>query len=150
MLFKQQIGKKYFPSQKKSISAIPESSQVQNIRTGPVQLLGMECEDEYNELTKSTERLHELYYQQETVEYAFANALASAQNHLIATGLVRLASAGAAEILNVLEDSKQDGFFELHDAAESKVQIDSSVAAAEQAYRDASRRYEECIKRQSE
>ncbi len=109
----------------------------------------MDCEDEYNELTKSTERLHELYYQQETVEFAFSNALANAKNHLIATGLVRLANASAAEIVNELEDSDQEGFVELHDTAARKVQIDAAVTAAEETYRDASKRYEECIKRQS-
>ncbi|MDE1829018.1 MAG: hypothetical protein KGI25_01720 [Thaumarchaeota archaeon] len=110
----------------------------------------MDCEDEYNEITRTTERLHELYYQQETVEFAFSNALANAQNYLIDTGLVRLATATAAEIVNALEDSYQEGFAELHDAAASKVQIDAAVISAEEAYRDASKRYEECIKRQSE
>lgn len=110
----------------------------------------MRCEDEYNELTKSTERLHELYYQQESAEFAFSNALASAQSHLIATGLVRLAAAPPAEIVNALEDSDQEGFVELHDAAASKVKIDAEVAAAEESYRDSSRRYEDCIKSQSD
>lgn len=109
----------------------------------------MDCEEEYNELTKSTERLHELYYQQENTEFAFANALASAQNYLIATGLVRLATASAAEIVNALEDADQEGFVELHDTAASKVQIDAAVIAAEESYRDVSKRYDECIKKQS-
>lgn len=109
----------------------------------------MACEDEYNELGRSTERLHELYYQQETAEFAFANALANAQNYLISTGLVRLATASAAEILNALEDSGQEGFVELHDAAAGKVAIDIQVKSAEESYRDASRRYDECIGRQS-
>ncbi len=109
----------------------------------------MECEDEYNELTKTTERLHELYYQQENAEFAFSNALSSAQNYLIATGLVRLTSASASEIVNSLEDMDHDGFVELHDAAASKVQIDAAVQAVEESYRDASKRYEECIKKQS-
>ncbi|MGB9003841.1 MAG: hypothetical protein WCC52_08555 [Nitrosotalea sp.] len=109
----------------------------------------MYCEDEYNALVKSTERLHELYYQQENADFAFSNALASAQNHMIASGLVRLATASASEIVNVLEDNAEKGFFELHDAAESKVQIDAAVRAAEESYRDTSQRYDECIKRQA-
>ncbi|MDE1826930.1 MAG: hypothetical protein KGH99_00455 [Thaumarchaeota archaeon] len=109
----------------------------------------MHCEDEYNSLVKSTERLHELYYQQETVDFAFSNALASAQNHMIASGLVRLATASASEIVNALEDNAEKGFFELHDAAESKVQIDTAVRAAEESYRDACQRYDECVKRQT-
>jgi uncharacterized protein (DUF1778 family) len=109
----------------------------------------MDCEDEYNALTKSTERLHELYYQQENADFAFSNALASAQNYLITTGLVRLVTASPAEIVNTLEDRNQDGFVELHDAAASKVQADSAVAVEEESYRDATRRYEECIKKQS-
>ncbi|MGI0046727.1 MAG: hypothetical protein ACREBB_06015 [Nitrosotalea sp.] len=104
----------------------------------------MDCEDEYNELTKSTEKLHELYYQQENVNFAFSNALASAQNYLISSGLVRLATATAAEIVNALEDNAQEGFVELHDSAASKVQAD--IAVAEESYRDASQRYEDCIK----
>ncbi|MDE1765038.1 MAG: hypothetical protein KGI27_02065 [Thaumarchaeota archaeon] len=110
----------------------------------------MHCEDEYNELTKSTERLHELYYQQEGAEFAFSNALASAQNYLITAGLVRLATASAAEIVNILEDTNQEGFTELRDAAESKIHADTAVAAAEESYRDASKRYEECIKKQAD
>ena len=110
----------------------------------------MYCEDEYNELTKSTERLHELYYQQEGAEFAFSNALAGAQNYLITTGLVRLVTASAAEIVNTLEDTDQEGFTELRDAAESKVHADAAVAAAEESYRDASKRYEECIKKQTD
>ncbi|HJU14746.1 MAG TPA: hypothetical protein VJ792_09865 [Candidatus Nitrosotalea sp.] len=106
----------------------------------------MECEEEYNELTALTEKLHELYYQQENAEFAFSNALSSAQNHLIATGLVSLTSATAAEILNTLEDTKQDGFAELHDAASSKVQLDAAVRSLEESYRDASKRYDECLK----
>lgn len=109
----------------------------------------MDCENEYNELVKSTERLHELYYQQENANFAFSNALASAQNHLIASGLVRLATSTAAEIVNVLEDNAQEGFAELHDSAASKVQADITVAAAEESYRDASQRYDDCIKKRS-
>ncbi|HKU33044.1 MAG TPA: hypothetical protein VJR22_04290 [Candidatus Nitrosotalea sp.] len=109
----------------------------------------MDCEDEYNTLTKSTEKLHELYYQQENANFAFSNALSSAQNYLITTGLVRLATASPAEIVNTLEDRNQEGFTELHDAATSKVQVDSAVAAAEESYRDATKRYEECIKKHS-
>ncbi|MGB6463122.1 MAG: hypothetical protein WA799_05645 [Nitrosotalea sp.] len=109
----------------------------------------MYCEDEYNALVKSTERLYELYYQQENSNFAFSNALASAQNHMIASGLVRLATASAGEIVNVLEDNAEKGFFELHDAAESKVQVDVAVMAAEESYRDTCQRYEECIKRQT-
>lgn len=109
----------------------------------------MDCEDEYNELTRSTERLHELYYQQETIEFAFSNALSNAQNYLISTGLVRLVTASAAEIVNTLEDRDQEGFAELHDAAASKVQIDAAVKSAEEAYRYSSKRYDECIKRQA-
>ncbi|MDE1726460.1 MAG: hypothetical protein KGH89_04265 [Thaumarchaeota archaeon] len=108
----------------------------------------MDCEDEYNTLIKSTERLHELYYQQESSDFAFANALASAQNHLIASGLVRLVTASAGEIVNSLEDNSEKGFFELHDAAASKVQADTAVIAAEESYRDASQRYDNCIKKQ--
>jgi len=109
----------------------------------------MYCEDEYNALVKSTERLHELYYQQENADFAFSNALASAQNHMIASGLVRLATASASEIVNVLEDNAEKGFFELHDAAENKVQRDAAVIAAEESYRDTCQRYDECIKRQA-
>ncbi len=109
----------------------------------------MDCEEEYNSLTKSTERLHELYYQQENADFAFANALASAQNYLITSGLVRLVTAGPAEIVNTLEDIKQEGFVELRDAAASKILADSAVTAAEEVYRDATKRYEECIKKQS-
>src|SRR5574337_637501 len=105
----------------------------------------MHCEDEYVKLTKSTERLHELYYQQENAEFAFSNSLTSAKNYLIATGLVRLTNAEPAEIVNVLEDSDQDGFIELHDSAANKVQIDAAVLVAEESYRDASKRYEDCI-----
>ncbi len=109
----------------------------------------MECEDEYEKLTKSTEKLHELYYQQENAEFAFSNALASAQNYLITVGLVRLTTASAAEIVNTLEDVHQEGFTELHDAAINKIKADSAVTAAEESYRDASNRYEECIKKHS-
>ena len=106
----------------------------------------MECEKEYNELTALTEKLHEIYYQQESAEFAFSNALSSAQNHLIATGLVSLASATAAQILNVLDDGGHEGFTELHDAAASKVQIDAAVRSLEESYRDVSGRYDDCIK----
>jgi len=109
----------------------------------------MYCEDEYNALVKSTEILHELYYQQESADFAFSNALASAQNHMIVSGLVRLSTASASEIVNVLEDNAEKGFFELHDAAESKVQIDAAVMAAEESYRDTYQRYDECIKKQT-
>lgn len=68
---------------------------------------------------------------------------------MIASGLVRLATASASEIVNVLEDNAEKGFFELHDAAESKVQIDAAVMAAEESYRETCQRYEECIKRQT-
>ena len=107
----------------------------------------MDCEDEYNTLTKSTEKLHELYYQQENANFAFSNALSSAQNYLITMGLVRLVTTSPAEIVNTLEDRNQEGFTELHDAAISKVQADSAVAAAEESYSDATKRYEECIKK---
>lgn len=110
----------------------------------------MNCEDAYNELTKSTEKLHELYYQQEGADFAFSNALASAQNHLIASGLVRLVSATAAEIVNSIDDSAQEGFVELYDSATSKVQADMAVVAAEEAYRDAYQRYDECIKQSTD
>jgi len=106
----------------------------------------MNCEDAYNELIKSTEKLHELYYQQENADFAFSNALASAQNHLISSGLVRLVSATAAEIANSIVDSSQEGFVELYDSATSKVQADQAVVAAEEAYRDACKRYDDCIK----
>lgn len=106
----------------------------------------MQCEDEYNELTRRTERLHELYYHQEGAGFAFSNALANAQNYLIASGLVRLATATPAEIVNALDDSDQEGFVELRDAASGKVKVDAEVTAAEESYRDASRRYEDCIK----
>ena len=109
----------------------------------------MRCEDEYNSLIKSTERLHELYYQQENADLAFYNALSSAQNYMIASGLVRLATASAGEIVNALEDNAESGFSELHDVAKSKVQIDFAVIAAEESYRDACQRYDECIKGQS-
>ncbi len=105
----------------------------------------MECEEEYNELTRLTERLHELYYQQENSDFAFSNALASSQNHLIASGLVSLTGAGAAEILNTLGDMDQEGFSELREAASSKVQIDSAVKSLEESYRDASKRYDRCL-----
>ncbi len=106
----------------------------------------MGCEDEYNELIKSTEKLHELYYQQESVDFAFSNALASAQNYLISSGLVRLVSATAAEIVNELDDNAQEGFAELYDSATSKIQIDMAVVIAEESYRDACKRYDDCIK----
>lgn len=125
-------------------------SNSQKARTRQVQRRRMDCEDEYSESTRATERLHEMYYQQEATEFAFSNALANAQNYLITTGLVRLSTATAAEIVNALEDSGQEGFTELHDAAASKMRIDASVASAEESYRDASRRYDDCIKRQAE
>ena len=109
----------------------------------------MVCEDEYAELTRLTERLHELYYQQESVQFSFSTALANAQTYLIATGLVKIMDATASEIVNALEDWGKEGFSELHDVAARKVQIDSAVASTEESYRDASRRYEECIKRHS-
>ncbi|MGI0088334.1 MAG: hypothetical protein ACREBI_10335 [Nitrosotalea sp.] len=107
------------------------------------------CENEYNALVKSTEKLYEIYYQQENADFAFSIALVSAQNHMIASGLVRLVTASASEIVNVLEDNAEKGFFELHDAAENKVQTDAVAMAAEESYRDTCHRYDECIKRQT-
>lgn len=105
----------------------------------------MECEEEYNELTKLTEKLHEMYYQQENSDFAFSNALASSQNHLIASGLVSLTRASAAEIVNTLTDMDSEGFSELREAAASKVQVDAAVKSLEESCRDANKRYDECL-----
>lgn len=68
------------------------------------------CENEYNDLVKSTEKLYEIYYQQENSDFTFSNALASAQNQMIASGLVSLVTASASEIISVLEDNAEKGF----------------------------------------
>ena len=107
----------------------------------------MGCEDEYSHLTKTTERLHELYYQQENARAVFYNILTSVQGQLVSSGLSRLVTASPAEILDTLEDEGIGGFEELKSASESRVKIDDSVLAAEKSYLDASNRYEECIER---
>lgn len=110
----------------------------------------MVCDDEYNALIKATERLHELYYQQENVDSQFSNARRGAQNSLISTGLARLITASTTEIIYSLEDSLQEELVLLHDAAVTKAQVDATILAAEEAYRYTSERYEECIKKNTE
>jgi len=106
----------------------------------------MNCDEEYNALVKATEKLHELYYQQETVDTQFCNALRSAQNQLITSGLSRLVNATPAEIIYSLEESSENGFASLHDAAVAKSQLDAKVVVAEESYQYASQRYEDCLK----
>jgi hypothetical protein len=110
----------------------------------------MTCNDEYNALTKATERLHELYYQQENVDSQFSNAKRVAQNSLISAGLARLITASTTEIIYSLENSLQEELVLLHDASVTKAQVDATILAAEEAYRYASERYEECIKQNTE
>ena len=106
----------------------------------------MNCDEEYNSLVKTTEKLHELYYQQETVDIQFSNALQTAQNHLISSGLSRLVNATPAEIIYALEESSENDFASLHRAAVTKSQLDTKVAAAEESYQYAIQRYEDCLK----
>lgn len=98
---------------------------------------------------KATERLHELYYQQENADAEFSNVRNRIQDHLIASGLARLVTATPAEIVYSLEDSSEEWLVSLHDAAVAKVQTDVGVLAAEESYRYASQRYEDCIKRKT-
>jgi hypothetical protein len=102
--------------------------------------------DEYNSLVKATEKLHELYYQQDNSDIQFSNARARAQNHLISSGLSGLVNATAGEIIYSLEGNLEDEFLLLHDAAITKSQLDAAVLSAEEFYRYASQRYEDCIK----
>jgi len=106
----------------------------------------MVCDEEYNSLIKATERLHELYYQQESADAEFSNVRNRIQDHLIASGLARLVNASPAEIVYSLEGSSEEWLVSLHDAAVVKVQADVGVLAAEESYRYASQRYEDCIK----
>lgn len=107
----------------------------------------MNCDEEYNALVKATEKLHELYYQQETADTQFSNALRSAQNQLISSGLSRLVNATPAEIIYSLEESSENSFSSLHDAATGKSQLDAKVAVAEESYQYALQRYEDCLKK---
>ena len=106
----------------------------------------MNCDEEYNALVKATEKLHELYYQQETADTQFSNALSSAQSLLISSGFSRLVNATPAEIIYSLEESSENGFASLHDAAATKSQLDAKVVVAEESYEYALRRYEDCLK----
>jgi len=106
----------------------------------------MKCDEEYNALVKATEKLHELYYQQETADTQFSNALRTAQSHLISSGLSRLVNATPAEIIYSLEENSEKDFVSLHEAAAVKSQIDAKVVAAEESYQYASQRYEDCLK----
>jgi hypothetical protein len=106
----------------------------------------MNCDEEYNALVKATEKLHELYYQQETADTQFSNALRAAQNHLISSGLSRLVNATPAEIIYAFEESSENDFALLQEAAVAKSKLDSKVAAAEESYQYISQRYEDCLK----
>jgi hypothetical protein len=106
----------------------------------------MVCDDEYNALVKATEKLHELYYQQETADIQFSNALRTAQSQLISSGLSRLVNASVAEIIYSLEERTEKDFVSLHEAATEKSQVDSIILAAEESYQYASQRYEDCLK----
>jgi hypothetical protein len=106
----------------------------------------MVCDDEYNALVKATERLHELYYQQETADISFSNALRTAQGQLILSGLSRLVNAGVTEIIYSLDERIEKDFVVLHEAARAKSQVDSSVLATEESYQYASQMYEDCLK----
>ncbi len=106
----------------------------------------MSCDDEYNALVKATERLHESYYQQETADILFSNALRTAQSQLILSGLSRLVNASVTEIIYSLEERTEKDFVLLHKAARAKSQVDSSVLAAEESYQYASQRYDTCLK----
>jgi phage regulator Rha-like protein len=106
----------------------------------------MVCDDEYNALIKATEKIHELYYKQEDADMQFSNARNRAQNHLIALGLSRLVTANLTEIIYSLEDSTDEELVLLHRAAEAKAQVDATVLVAEESFRYASQRYEDCIK----
>ena len=106
----------------------------------------MKCDEEYSALVKATEKLHELYYQQETADIQFSNMLRAAENHLIASGLVRLVNATPAEIIYSLEESSEKDFVSLHEAAVTKSQVDARAAAAEESFQYASHRYENCLK----
>lgn len=105
----------------------------------------MKCDEEYNALVKATEKLHELYYQQETADTQFSNALRAAQSQLILSGLSRLANATPAEIIYSLEESSEKDFASLHETAVAKSQVDVKAAAAEESYQYASQRYEDCL-----
>ena len=106
----------------------------------------MNCNEEYNALVKTTEKLHELYYQQENADTQFSNALGTAQNHLISSGLSRLVNASPAEIINALEERSEKDFVILQEAATIKSQLDAKVTAAEESYQYAFQRYEDCLK----
>ncbi len=106
----------------------------------------MICDDEYAALVKATERLHEIYYQQETTDIQFSNALSAAQNYLISSGLARLAKASPSEIIYSLEERSEKDLTLLHDAAIAKLELDTKVIAAEESYQYAYQRYEDCLK----
>ena len=106
----------------------------------------MVCDVEYNTLIKATENLHELYYQQETADIQFYNAIKTAESHLISSGLSRLVNASPAEIIYSLEEITEQDFVILHEAAKVKSQMDTTILAAEESYRYASQRYEDCLK----
>ncbi len=110
----------------------------------------MGCNDEYNVLIKATEKLHELYYQQENTDNQFFNARRVAQVHLIANGLARLATASPIEIIYSLGENRQEELVLLHDAAATKAQMDAAILEAEELYRYATEKYEECIKKSTE
>jgi len=109
----------------------------------------VKCDEEYIALVKATEKLHDLYYQQETADTQFSNALRAAENHLIAAGLVRLVNATPVEIIYSLEESSEKSFSSLHEAAVAKSQVDVKAAAAEESFQYASQRYENCLKENS-
>jgi hypothetical protein len=97
-------------------------------------------------LIKATEKLHELCYQQENSDIQFSNARSRVQNHLISSGLSRLVNATPGEIIYSLEDNPEEEFVLLRDAAVVKSQLDAAVLSAEEFYRYAVQRYEDCIK----
>ena len=110
----------------------------------------MICDDEYNALIKATEKLYEIYYQQETSDIQFSNALKMAQSDLISAGLSRLINASPAEIIYSLDENPEKEFGLLHEAAKTKSQVDVTVVAAEESYRYASQRYDECLKEKTD
>ena len=113
-------------------------------------MVTMNCDDEYAALVKATERLHELYYQQETTDTQFSNALSASQNHLISSGLSRLVNSTPSEIIYSLEERSEKDLTVFHDTAAAKLGLDTKVIAAEESYQYAYQRYEECLKENKE
>lgn len=106
----------------------------------------MTCHEQYDALFRATERLHEIYYQQESVEASFSNVLNKVKGQLISSGLSSITESSAAEVLYALEENNETGFEDLKEAARIKIQVDVAASTAEESYQHASEKYEECIK----